>query len=57
MRNMLRKWLSYGIDLLLVTPHTNKVLKEIAARLLAIFLFLLFGINWDRTLDALEVFK
>lgn len=53
----MKKCLSYLIGCLLVSKHTNQVLKEIVRAIAALLFVLFFSIDWDATLDAWEVLK
>lgn len=48
----MKKCLSYLIECLLVSKHTNQVLKEVARCIAALLFVLFFSIDWDATLDA-----
>lgn len=53
----MKKCLSYLIECLLVSNHTNKVLKEIARWAVTLFVVLFLSIDWDATLDNMGVLK
>jgi hypothetical protein len=52
-----KKCLSYLIECLLVSKHTNQVLKEVARCIAALLFVLFFSVDWDATLDAWGVLK
>lgn len=53
----MKKCLVYLIGYLLVSKHTNQVLKEVARCIVALLFVLFFSIDWDKTLDMWEVLK
>lgn len=53
----MKKCLSYLIECCLVSKHTNQVLQEVVRCIAALLFVLFFSIDWDKTLDAWEVFK
>lgn len=53
----MKKCLVYLIECCLASKHTNEILKEVARCIAALLFVLFFSIDWDKTLDALEVFK
>lgn len=53
----MKKYLVYLIECLLVSKHTNQVLKEVARVIAALLFVLFFSVDWDATLDAWEVLK
>ena len=53
----MKKCLSYLIGCLLVSKHTNQVLKEVARCIAALLFVLFFSIDWEHTLDTWGVLK
>lgn len=53
----MKKCLSYLIGCLLVSKHTNEVLKEIARWAITLFVVLFLSVDWDATLDNMGVLK